>query len=53
MSCAIPFSSENTVLDKIWEIAESYKLSCNKPENPFQNYDLAKKLLEVQKKFSV
>ena len=23
----------------------------NKPENPFQNYDLAKKLLEVQKKF--
>ena len=23
----------------------------NKPENPFQNYDLAKKLLEAQKKF--
>jgi len=23
----------------------------NKPENPFQNYDLAKKLLEAQKKY--
>ena len=23
----------------------------NKPENPFQNYELAKKLLEDQKKF--
>ena len=27
------------------------KLKENKPENPFQNYELAKKILEEEKKF--
>ena len=29
----------------------SNNIIINKPENPFQNYDLAKNYLEVQKKF--
>ena len=33
------------------KIVNSPKISENKPENPFQNYDLAIKLLEAQKKF--
>ena len=29
----------------------SEKINKNKPENPFQNYELAKKILEEEKKF--
>ena len=43
------------VLTYIITLSTHYKylevVNNNKPENPFQNYDLAKKLLEAQKKF--